>query len=127
MAENGEILNNINQDMDDILKEINFNKFDNSLNSKIKEKLNKSLQRKLRMDKLVQKNSDYDYDKNTNNILIDNLDSCINDHKIIFKKIESDVNDNNEYMKKIKNILQLFDKISEPYEMDKKGKILYFF
>jgi hypothetical protein len=152
LAENGEILNNINQDMEDILNEINFNKFDNTQNSKIKEKLNLILQRKLKMDKLVEKNSRYEIDnqneneygygnfyennnnnneydyKDSNNILIENLNSCIKDHVSIFKKIKLDVETNSKYMKKIKNISEIFDKdkIYHENNLDENSKLYYF-
>jgi hypothetical protein len=110
--------------MEDILKEINFRKFDNLENTKIKEKLNKVLQRKFKLDKLVENNLDYDTDKNCDDILIDNLDSCFKDHLTILKKIEYDVDDNFNYLEKIKNISELFDNMNEFYDQDKKGKFL---
>jgi hypothetical protein len=141
--------------MEDILKEINFNKFDNTHNSKIKEKLKIILKRKLKMDKLVDKNARYDIDykyennnnnnnkdyenknendynneydfKNSNNILIDNLDSCINDHIVLFKKVESDVDTNIKYLKKMKNISELFEKINQHYDLDLDEKSKLYF
>lgn len=97
--------------MEDILKEIDFEKFNNSQNEKIREKLNKILQRKFKMDKIVEKNSGYDYDKNINNILIENLDSCVKDHITILRNIEFDLEDNLSYMKNIRKIRELFDDI----------------
>lgn len=111
--------------MEDILKEINFEKFDNSQNIKIKEKLYKIQQRKFKMDKLVENNIDYESDKNSNDILIDNLDSCFKDQMTILKKIEFDVEDNFTYLNKMNSISDLFDRISETYDQDKKSKIAY--
>ena len=110
--------------MEDIINEINFNKFDSFQNTKIDEKLNKLLQRKWKMDKLVEKNMGNNYDKNSKNILLDNMDSSIKDHITIYSKVESDVDNNFDYMKKIKNISELFDKISEPIDEEKKGTLI---
>lgn len=98
--------------MEDILKEINFNKFDNTQNGKIREKLNRLLQKKYKMDKLVEKNSGYEMDKNSNNILLDNLDSCIKDHLTLSRKIENEADKNLSNLNKMKNISLLFDEIN---------------
>lgn len=105
--------------MEDILKEINFEKFDNSQNTKMKQKINKILQRKLKMDKLVKENSGYFFDEESNNILIENLDSCIKDHTTIFKKLENDIEDNFIYVNKMKEISKLFDNLKEPFNFSK--------